>query len=122
MTRRSRRSVAKREQILRAAERLFLQNGFALTSMDAITAAAGVSKQTVYSYFPGKENLFEMVLRDLVARHVQVLTQGHDPENMTFSSRDDFATSLKDVADREPGRRGTRRNYCRNRLAVVSSL
>lgn len=100
MTIGSRRSVAKREQILRAAERLFLQNGFALTSMDAVTAAAGVSKQTVYSYFSSKENLFETVLRDLVARNVQIIAQEHDPEHMKVSSREEFATSLKEVAAR----------------------
>ena len=32
--------------------------GYAATSMDAVTALAGVSKQTIYSYFPSKGELF----------------------------------------------------------------
>lgn len=35
-----------------------MERGYAGTSMDAVTAAAGVSKQTLYSYFPSKALLF----------------------------------------------------------------
>lgn len=49
--------------ILRAAHRLFLQDGFSVTSMDAITQAAGVSKATVYAHFESKEKLFETLIR-----------------------------------------------------------
>ncbi|POA17080.1 TetR family transcriptional regulator [Pseudomonas sp. FW300-N1A1] len=49
---------AKREAILGAAKRLFLSNGYANTSMDAVAAEAGVSKLTVYSHFTDKETLF----------------------------------------------------------------
>jgi TetR/AcrR family transcriptional repressor of mexJK operon len=41
-----------------AARKLFLDQGFAETSMDAIARAAGVSKATLYAYFPSKEALF----------------------------------------------------------------
>lgn len=51
------RAQAKRQQITDAARALFLAQGFARTSMDAITAEAGVSKQTLYSYFPSKTEL-----------------------------------------------------------------
>lgn len=53
----SARAQAKRQQITDAARTLFLAQGFARTSMDAITAEAGVSKQTLYSYFPSKTEL-----------------------------------------------------------------
>lgn len=61
------RSTRKREQIRLAAQRLFLTAGVASTSMDAITAEAGVSKQTVYAYYPSKEALVADVLHTLVA-------------------------------------------------------
>lgn len=54
----------KRAAVLRAARALFLEHGFAGTSVDAVTAAAGVSKPTVYSYFPTKDALFDAVVRD----------------------------------------------------------
>ena len=54
----------KRAAVLRAARELFLRDGFVGTSVDSVTAAAGVSKPTVYSHFPTKEALLEAVLRD----------------------------------------------------------
>lgn len=43
------RAQAKRRQITDAARALFLSQGFARTSMDAVTAEAGVSNQTLYA-------------------------------------------------------------------------
>ena len=52
------KDMAKRQAILEAAKVLFLSNGYASTSMDAVAAEAGVSKLTVYSHFNDKETLF----------------------------------------------------------------
>jgi TetR/AcrR family transcriptional repressor of mexJK operon len=52
------KDLAKRQAILDAAKILFLSNGYANTSMDAVAAEAGVSKLTVYSHFNDKETLF----------------------------------------------------------------
>ena len=52
------KDLAKRQAILEAAKVLFLSNGYASTSMDAVAAEAGVSKLTVYSHFNDKETLF----------------------------------------------------------------
>jgi len=49
-------------QILSAARTQFLEQGFADTSMDAIARAAGVSKATLYAYFPSKETLFRNLI------------------------------------------------------------
>lgn len=58
------RSADKREAMMAAATRLFLQKGFSGTSMDDIAAQANVSKQTVYKHFADKDQLFrEIVLR-----------------------------------------------------------
>ena len=51
------KSDEKRRDILRAAGDLFTRQGYRETSMDAIAAKAGVSKQTVYSHFQNKEEL-----------------------------------------------------------------
>ena len=51
-------SGRKECQVLAAARQEFLQLGFAGTSMDAIARSAGVSKATLYAYFPSKEALF----------------------------------------------------------------
>jgi TetR/AcrR family transcriptional repressor of mexJK operon len=52
------KDLAKRRAILDAAKNLFVRNGYASTSMDAVAAEAGVSKLTVYSHFTDKETLF----------------------------------------------------------------
>ncbi|MEU7002610.1 TetR/AcrR family transcriptional regulator [Nonomuraea sp. NPDC046570] len=57
-----RRSPAKRRTILEAATELFLNEGYARVSVDAIAARAGVGKQTVYSHFGNKERLFLAVV------------------------------------------------------------
>ena len=46
------------QAILRAAERLFLDKGFALTSTTEIAREAGCNQALVHYYFRTKENLF----------------------------------------------------------------
>lgn len=48
----------KRESILQAASTLFCEQGFISTSMEKVAKLAGVSKQTVYSHFGNKDDLF----------------------------------------------------------------
>ncbi len=52
----------KQEQILEGAMRVFLRDGYAGTSMDRVSAEAGVSKQTIYSHFQDKEGLFKALI------------------------------------------------------------
>ena len=61
------KSEAKAEAILHAASELFLSQGFQGTSMDAVAKRAGVSKQTVYSHFANKEELFKACIGAKVA-------------------------------------------------------
>ncbi len=59
------RSQQKRQAIVAAAKKLFLDAGFGETSMDAVAKEAGVSKRTVYSHFEGKEALFTAVMKNM---------------------------------------------------------
>jgi AcrR family transcriptional regulator len=65
------RAQQKRGQILDAARRLFLANGYAQTSTEAIRREAGVSKETLYRYYRTKEELFADVLRRLTLEHLR---------------------------------------------------
>ncbi|PPS44380.1 TetR family transcriptional regulator [Chroococcidiopsis sp. TS-821] len=58
----------KREQILQGAMQVFLKQGYAKTSMDRVAAAAGVSKQTIYSHFQDKEGLFVALIERVTIR------------------------------------------------------
>ncbi len=65
MTHMKPRCASKRDQIVRAARKLFLKSGYGTTSMDALAAEAGVSKRTLYSHFENKEALFGAIMVDL---------------------------------------------------------
>src|SRR5579863_4183001 len=52
---------AKKLAVLKAALRLFLEQGFGATSMDAIAREAGVSKATLYAHVKSKEELFAAI-------------------------------------------------------------
>src|SRR5947207_3493355 len=52
----------RRPLVLDAALRLFVERGYRATSMDAIAAAAGVTKPVVYACYPGKQELFRALL------------------------------------------------------------
>ena len=56
------KSEEKRLLIFKAAETLFLQHGFDNVSMDMVAEQAGVSKQTVYSHFHNKEELYQAII------------------------------------------------------------
>jgi AcrR family transcriptional regulator len=51
-----------RAQLLRAANRLFLRDGYVATALTTIAAEAGVTKGAVYSNFESKEDLFLALL------------------------------------------------------------
>lgn len=59
--------TGKRAAVLAAAQQLFLSNGFARTSMDAVAEVAGVSKLTAYKYFGSKQELFAEAIADKCA-------------------------------------------------------
>lgn len=53
--------------ILDAATQCFLANGYGNATMDAVAAAARVSKATLYARFPQKESLLHAVVEDRAA-------------------------------------------------------
>ena len=69
------RSSQKVAAILQGAMQEFLTHGFAGTTMDRVTAAAGVSKATVYSYFQDKEKLFFALIDRSISNHRSRLDQ-----------------------------------------------
>lgn len=70
-------SERKREAILEAAIAQFREHGFQRASMDAIAAAAGVSKRTVYNHFPSKDELFAAILWQLWQRSRALVALGY---------------------------------------------
>lgn len=64
---RQRRKEARPQELLDAALSLFVEKGFAATRIEEVAHRAGVSKGTLYLYYPGKEDLFKAVVRQGLA-------------------------------------------------------
>jgi AcrR family transcriptional regulator len=54
--------VARRKQLLAAAQEVFVANGYYAAAMDDIAERAGVSKPVLYQHFPGKLELYLALL------------------------------------------------------------
>lgn len=65
---------ARRQAYIQAAQRLFFAHGYGATSMNAIAAAVGGSKTTLWSLFPSKLALFEAVVEAIVRDYGAALT------------------------------------------------
>lgn len=64
----------RRQAYIAAAQRLFFTHGYGGTSMNAIAAAVGGSKTTLWSLFPSKLALFEAVVDTVVTAYGSALT------------------------------------------------
>ncbi len=58
------RGEKRRREIAVVAERVFFETGFAETTMQAIAARAGASKETLYRHFGSKEELFAEIVSE----------------------------------------------------------
>ncbi len=58
------RGEKRRREIAIVAERVFFETGFAETTMQAIAARAGASKETLYRHFGSKEELFAEIISE----------------------------------------------------------
>jgi TetR/AcrR family transcriptional regulator len=68
---RERRKEARPGELLDAALDLFVEKGFAATRAEEVAARAGVSKGTLFLYFPSKEELFKAVVRENISGRFQ---------------------------------------------------
>lgn len=74
-TARQRRKEARPQELLDAALDLFVEKGFAATRSEEVAARAGVSKGTLYLYYPSKEELLKAVIRENIS---QEIAEGED--------------------------------------------
>jgi AcrR family transcriptional regulator len=66
---------ATRDQLIEVATGLFAEHGYEGTSIEAVLAAAGVSRGALYHHFAGKDVLFEAVVMALQDRVMADLTK-----------------------------------------------
>ncbi len=93
---RTRRSPdALRTQILDAASELFLREGYAHTSLDAVIERVGGSKRAIYSHFGGKEDLFAAMVAGLSEQALEAIPEANErAEEDVRASLVDFARAI----------------------------
>ncbi|HUP08824.1 MAG TPA: TetR/AcrR family transcriptional regulator [Caldimonas sp.] len=70
VTSRQRRKDARPHELLEAALDLFVEKGYAATRSEEVALRAGVSKGTLYLYYPSKEELLKAVIRANVVNQI----------------------------------------------------
>jgi len=71
-------SQERRRAILAAAKHVFFKQGYQLASVDAIAAAAGTTKRTVYDHFGAKDALFAEAIAFACGQFVESLPKVED--------------------------------------------
>ncbi len=91
--RRQREADQRRKDILRAAQRLFWQQGYARTSVPQIAREAELAPGTIYLYFPSKEALYvELLMEGYQILHDRLTAEARRP-----SAPEEQASRLLDV-------------------------
>ena len=67
---RQRRKEARPHELLEAALTLFVEKGFAATRAEEVARLAGVSKGTLYLYYPSKEELLKAVIAHYLSARI----------------------------------------------------
>jgi AcrR family transcriptional regulator len=60
----------RREEIMDAAQRLFLKQGVASTTIDDVAAGADIAKGTIYLHFPSKQELLAALGERFAEKHL----------------------------------------------------
>ena len=65
------------KEILKAAEKVFLENGFPKASMREIAQEAQVGLSNIYNYFKSKDDIFCTVVRPVISAFERMLHEHH---------------------------------------------
>lgn len=98
LSKRARNRLDRTRAILEAALAVFAEQGFAGASMEAVAARAGITKPTLYQYFPSKDALFQAMMAGKGAGMLDALVhptgQGMVPDLLAFARR--YAATVLD--------------------------
>ena len=96
------RTKETREQLLRAAEVVFVRDGFEKADLSDIAALAGRTRGAIYAQFKSKEDVFlalvEERTREARAKIEERLTPSHSPEQNLKAYRDFWIDLIEEPA------------------------
>jgi TetR/AcrR family transcriptional regulator, mexJK operon transcriptional repressor len=84
----------KRTEVLEVASKFFLAHGYDGASINAMARASGISKESIYRYFVGKEELFKAVIEQELALYQQRLD-----DTTNLETHVDLESALVDTAE-----------------------
>ena len=93
------RVVRSRAAVVEAARSLFLTKGHAGTTMDEIAAAAGLTKRTLYNNYADKNQLFTLIVSDVIA-YAEDFARGLYDELGSAVTASNLHATLDDLAQR----------------------
>ena len=88
---RQRRKEARPQELLEAAPAGFVEKGFAASRTEEVARQAGVSKGTLYLYYPSKEDLFKAVVRHNLST---LIAEGEEAADSFEGSSSDLLSFL----------------------------
>jgi AcrR family transcriptional regulator len=123
------RSV-RREQLLGAAQEVFVANGYHAAAMDDIAERAGVSKPVLYQHFPGKLELYVALLdqhADMLETRVRAAldstTDNHERVSGCIRAYFDFRLVFESDLRNEPAvRERVERSLQRSVEAIADTI
>ncbi|MFT4286246.1 TetR/AcrR family transcriptional regulator [Nocardioides sp.] len=103
-SRRQQYSASTKRALIEVAQRLFSEQGYAGTSLDAIVAGAEVTKGALYHHFSGKQALFEAVFERVeseASRHISRAIENElDPWEKALTGLRSFLEVVREPAYR----------------------
>src|SRR5690606_9747185 len=98
-TRRERERNLRREEMLRAAQAVFAEKGYANATVDEIALRAEFGKGTLYNYFPGgKEDILFAIFDELFDTICQRIEEAFETDDMPKRPfRDTFRDALEAI-------------------------
>ena len=82
-----------KERIILKAEEMFLQFGYSKVKMEEVAAGLGISKKTVYKFFPSKENLIKEIVLSRQCEVENYINNIWEDKNL------DFVAKLRNMMD-----------------------
>lgn len=101
MAEKRRDTSKKKNSILDAAVRAFLDLGYENASMDHIAELANASKRTVYNHFPSKEELFQAVIGRFHDEVMELKQIKYSPDRAVEAQLEEFAQAKMAIAKNE---------------------
>lgn len=90
------------QQIIVAAKQIFIEKGFAETSMSDIAARAGINRPGLHYYFRTKEKMFEAVFADIVLSFIHAIHNIILQDKPIMERIDEMIDIYFDVFQKEP--------------------